>query len=492
MVAARLSPLASQPRLLLAVAAIAAVVWVPLVATEPAAAFALPFAAVAVAALVRLDPRYPIAAVLAFIPVQELVVGYTSGPALFAARYGPELVLDLLALVVVATSSRRIWQRLGPAAVPLVALLSFWALTGVWNAVAPSTVLVGLRSELRFLPLVVLPLVSRRPLADARLYGRVLVYSGAVQAVIALAELAGGERVRSALAPRYEIVFGGVSLGKSGPPLDTVFGTFGNRNLLGIFLALAWIVLAAAGSRGLGIRPRAAVLLGWLIVGGVVASGSREGALALLVGLAVIGAARWGRSFARLGLAAAAGLVVVGLWLAPVGDPGLSLLDSASIHERWRAVFTPVAWSPDTNFRLRLLVENTKLTAAEEPFFGFGIGTASDPRRLANFTSPVYRSFPGLERAVLPFLSDGNWAILVLEVGFVGLALLALVLLALVQLGLEVRERHWSGLALAAVVPAVLLLGLFTSVLQQRPASALLWLLGGLVLAVRSAALSPS
>ena len=483
--AARVAPLVAQPRGLLVAAAVASVAFVPLTLRAPMLALALPAGVLALVAVARLDPRYAIAGVLAFLPVQELVVSHAPGPAALAVRYGPELVLDVLLLVVVARRPAEIWRRLGPIALPLGALLAFWILTALWNALPASTAVVGLRSELRFLPLLVLPLVARHPRRDARLYAQVIVFSAAAQAVVALVELVGGPGVRSALAPRYDLVLGGVSVGKAGPPLDSIFGTFGNRNLLGLFLALAWIILAAAGSREVGLRPRVGLAVGWLIVVAVVGSASREGAIALAVGAGVVGIVRWGRSLVRMALFASAAFVLAGLWLAPVA-PSASLIDSGSVFQRWQSVFTPVAWQPDTNFRLRLLINNAKLAASDAPLFGYGIGTATDPRLLADFSSPVYRSFPGLERAVLPFLSDGNWAILVIEAGFTGLALLALLLSALIALGLATRDLHWAGLALAAVVPAVLVLGFFTSALQQRPASAVLWLLVGLTLAVRS------
>lgn len=460
--------------------ALLALLWGHFALARPALALGIPFGVLAAIVLMRINGRYIVAGLIVFLPIQELALTHAHGVGVILIRYGPELIVDGAAVVLLATYFRIIRDRLGQLALPLGLVLMFWTLTAVWNAVSASTALIGLRGELRFLPLAIFPLVSRTPFRDARLYGGVLVIVGAFQGVVALVEFVGGTRVRELLAPQYEIVLGGVSVGQAGPPLAHVFGTFGHRNLLGVFLALAWIVLAAAGGRRLGFPPRVGVSLGVILVAGVVVSASREGALALMLGMFTVALMRFGRSVGRAAIVGVSAVAVIGLWTAPESEWSGRLLDANPIVTRWQALFTSAAWSPETNFRLRLLLENADLTEAERPIFGFGIGTMTDPRLLADYSSPVYRNFPGMESAVRPFLSDGNWAILVLEVGFVGTALLALLFAALMRFGLAARHYGWPPVALVATVPAIIALGFFTSVLQQRPASAVLWLLVGL------------
>jgi hypothetical protein len=461
-----------------AAAAAAAAVGAAVAVDRPALALALPAAVIAFVLLTWVDPRVLVCGVLLFLPVQDLVLTHATGPLIPLVRYGPELVLDLYLLGILLARGPSVLRRLGPVAVPLGALLMFWVVGGVWNRSGVEEILVGIRAEVRFLPLLVIPFLASDVRSDARLYARCIVGAASLQALVAVAEFLGGVPVRRAFAPQYDISIAGIDVGKASPPLEHIFGTFAQRNLLGVFLALAWLVVAAAGARGLGISRRAAFAVGTLLVIGVGLSGSREGALALGAGALVIAAMRFGSALLRPFAVALAALALVGFATVPEGSTAAQFVDSNSLTQRWQALFSGAVWSPDTNFRLKLLEENAKLAAADEPVFGFGIGTASDPRLISNFTSPVYRSFPGLEKAVQPFVSDGNWAILVAETGFVGLALLAVLLLALVRLGLS--TPHWSGGALVATVAAVAVLGFFASVLQQRPTSAILWLLAGL------------
>jgi hypothetical protein len=481
--AVRLSAPAKQPEgfALAACAAAAAVgAWVSV--DRPVVALVLPVVVIGFVVLTWTDPRLLVCGVLVFLPVQDLVLSHVGGPLIPLVRYGPELVVDAFVLGVLMTRGPALLRRLGAVGTPLAALLAFWIVGGIWNGVGSEEVLIGIRAELRFLPLLVIPFLSTDVRSDARLYGRWIVAAATLQSLIAGVEFLGGVGVRRVLAPQYDISIGGVSVGKASPPLDHIFGTFAQRNLLGVFLALSWFIVAAAGAKGLGISRPAAFGIGALLVVGVGLSASREGALALGAGAVVIAGVRFGGLVLRPLALAVAALALIGFASVPDGGPAAQFVDSNSLTHRWQALFTGAAWSPDTNFRLRLLEENAKLAASDEPVFGFGIGTASDPRRIANHSSPVYRSFPGLEKAVEPFVSDGNWAILVAETGFVGLALLAVLLLALGRLGISIVD--WPGAALAATVAAVTVIGFFASVLQQRPASAILWLLAGLAAAV--------
>jgi len=458
-----------------------AAAWTAVALTQPAAAIVLPLVAVAIVALLRVEPRYLAAGAIVVLPLQDVLMAHLAGPPLLIVRYAPEMLLTVLAVLLLVTHWRRIVTRLGPVATALALALSFWALTGLANAVSLDTMLVGFRSEFRFLPLAFLPLLSKEPFRDARLYARILVLLGAAEAALAVVQFVGGEGVRAAFAPTYTIRAGDVTVGEGLPSLDHPFGTFAHRNLLGVYLALTWVVLAAAGARGLGWPRRAVRVVGTLLVVGAVVSASRSGAIALVVGAAVVAVVRVRRDIVKLAALGFALLVLAGLWSAPTGPAAINALDATSLLSRWSVLFTPVAWSPDSSFRVRLALENSKLVVHERPMFGFGIGTASDPRLVSRLTSPVYRSFPGLERAVQPFVSDGNWAVLILEVGFVGVALLALLFLVLLRLGASVD--HWSGLALMAVVTAIVVLGFFSPVLQERAPSATLWLLVGVAAA---------
>lgn len=420
-----------------------------------------------------------------WLPVEDLVLSHIHGAPLLAARYGPEVVIDLIAVGLLFTRFPVILDRLGKLVFPFAALIGVWLATWVWNSLSASTAIIGFRSELRFLPLILLPLLSRDLTRDARLYGRILVFMGTAEALLALAEYVGGPRIRAVFAPQYEIVLNGVSVAKAGAPLSDIFGTFAHRNLLGIFLAFAWMILAAAGSQQLGLSRRAGLLMGWTIVIGVFVSGSREGAIALVLAGIVIGRVRFRLPLARLAAFAAASTASVVLLTAPTVSSKTYLAPS-SLTERWRVLLAPSVWkaNPDDNFRLYFLMANGRQILKDSPFFGFGIGSASDSRLLRDGTSSAYKSFTGFDQAYIQnFIYDGNWAILILEVGLGGMAALGVVFVSLARVGASVMERHWAGLVLIGMVVAVIALGFFTSVLQERPSGAILWVMAGLAAA---------
>jgi hypothetical protein len=466
-----------------------------LAASSPGLALALPLTVPVVFLLVRTHPRYVVAALLAYLPFQDLVVSRLGGAPVLAARYLPELaVYVVVAALVLRVPARRVLDRLGPLTIPLGLVVAFWLLTAVWNATSPSTALIGFRSELRFLPLLLVPLLTTTLGRDLRLYGRTLLAVGAFQSLLAVAQVVGGRPVRELFAPQYELIVGGLTAGLAGPDLDTIFGTFAHRNGLGIFLALVWTLYAAAGSRWFGLSPRSGLALGSLLVLGAFLSGSRAGGVMLIVSAILVGRIRFRWPLGRVALLGAIAVAVTGFFLAPyqeratIDDRGerLVFLHPSSPLDRWRTVFTREAWSATyyTNFRLYYLAESAGLVAERSPVFGFGIGSVSDPRRIADGTTPAALTLAGQRAIDEGFVWDGGWTLLLMEVGYGGLAALALLFLVLYRLGGSIARAHWTGLALMSLVASVTLLGFLAPIFQQRLPMAIFWLVAGAAAAV--------
>src|SRR5207249_916260 len=109
--------------------------------------------------------------------------------------------------------------------------------------------LIGFRSELRFVPALLLVLVGTKSERDVRLWARVAVIAAAAQALIAWLEFFGGAAVRAVFSPNWSITLGGINVASASiSPIGRAFGTFSNHNELGIFLVAGWTILAAAGS----------------------------------------------------------------------------------------------------------------------------------------------------------------------------------------------------------------------------------------------------
>lgn len=436
------------------------------------------------AVLTRIHPRYLIAAFLVYLPFEGFVLKYVPASDVAFVRYGPEILFDFVAIVLLLVKVDLVAAKLRWVGGVLVAVMAAWIGTAIINGVSVSTTLIGLRGEFRFLPLMVLPLVSQTLRADLRLWGRVLVIGGVIQSIIVYMEWLGGTSVRAFFSPQYSIVINGIAVASSGAPrLDTVFGTFGNYNALGIFLVLAWAVLAAAGASELGFSRRRAVTAALLIVAAVILSGSRESLVVFLLIAVIVGRARYRLPLKLVGVVTVVAVVVL-VFAAP--QQAQALQPGSRVVSRWEALLNPSQWHANYqgNFRLFFLTSQLSLVRQQSPIWGFGLGTVQDRRTLSSGTSPLYRSFAGQRAASFSYLYDGNWALILLETGFLGLGALGGLVVVLAVAGIRAAQRHWCGLALFATISATVVLGFFAPVLQLRHVGAILWLLAGATVAV--------
>jgi hypothetical protein len=454
----------------------------------PSAALALVLVVFAAIALPRMRPQHFLAAVIVYMPFENQALTYA--PASWApfVRYAPEALIDLAVLLIVFGNLNRVFTGLGRLRWPLAFLVAVWTASAIWGGIALTTAFIGFRSELRFLPVLFVALLSKRPTADGRLFARAIIFAGAIEALIIGAQAIAGTPARDAFAPDWTIEINGVAFADAGfTKPDTNFGTFSNYNAAGTFLVCAWILLAAAGSRRLGFSPRLGFLLGTGIAAAVLVSGSRESGLALAVAAVVVAHVRFRKWVSTMVVLAAVATLIGGplLMAARYGIPD-GEVNGRSLVDRWAYVMSPKAWSTNyhDNFRLFLLRENSQLVADTSPVVGFGVGSVSDKRTTVDGSNPLYRTWAGRRALAFGYLYDGNWGLLIMEVGFLGVFALCLLFLALFRIAIQLARDHWLGLALLAQLAVILVLGFFAPVLQLRLPTAILWLTAGLCLAI--------
>ena len=454
----------------------------------PAAALALVLVVFAALFLPRFRPEHLLAAVLAYLPFENQVLTYAPENATPFIRYAPEILIDLAVLLIVFGNLDRVLTGLGKLRWPLALLFSTWLASAVWAGVSLTTASIGFRSELRFLPLLFVAVLSRKPDADARLYGRTLVFVALIESAIIGAQAIFGAPARDAFAPQWSIEINGISFADGGlSKPNTNFGTFSNYNAAGAFLLCAWIILAAAGSRRLGFPNRVGLALGSVIAIAILASGSREAGLGLGIAAVIIAHVRF-RQWVSTAVVLGTALLILGgpiLAAAHYGIPE-GEVNGRSLTTRWAYVMSPEAWSTDyhDNFRLFLLKQNTDLVAQTSPALGFGIGSVSDKRTIADGSNPLYRTWAGRRALTFSYLYDGNWGLILMEVGFVGVVALAWFFFGLFRVALQLLRTHWLGVALLAQLAVVLALGFFAPIMQLRIPTATLWLTAGLSLAL--------
>ena len=282
----------------------------------PAAAIALILAVFAAIALPRVRPQHVLVAIVVYMPFENQVLTYAPAGWTPFIRYAPEALIDLAVILVVMGNLERVWTGLGRLRWPLALLLTSWLGSVIWSGIAPATVFIGLRSELRFLPLLLVAVLSRNPDRDARLYGRALAIVGTVEAAIISVQAIAGAPARDAFAPDWTIQINGVSFADAGfSHPDTNFGTFSNYNAAGAFLVFAWILVAAAGSKRLGLPARVGFFMGCAMATGIALSGSREAGVALAVAAVIIAHVRFRRWVASAVVFATVTALLAGPWV---------------------------------------------------------------------------------------------------------------------------------------------------------------------------------
>lgn len=463
-----------------------------LVLARPVALIAI-VVLIAVLVASNLSPRILIGGLIIYLTFEELVLTHVPSADVAYVRYAPEALLDLVAAILLITRANDVVARVGRGWVVMAVLLTSWVASAALNAVPLSTAAIGLRSELRFLPLGVIALLSSNAARDALRVARVIVFCATAEAVIGLAEAVGGAGVRAAFRPNWHIDLGGITFAQ-GRVQDRgiAFGTFSSHNSLGILLAFAWLVAIAAGAERLNLSSR--MYYGCLALIGTASlvSGSRQAVLAILLASLIVARIRLKFPVIRVAAITLVVLVILGPAIAAVGRAAPSgAISYGSVSRRWEAVVSPATWRADqySNFRLYLLKSDVS-AAMQSPVVGFGLGTVSDQRWLADGRNAIYRTAAGSRAAAFSYVYDGNWALLVLEVGFLGTAAMLLLFYATARLGAGLKE-HWLGCFLIGAAFMIPFLGFFAPIMQLRLPSAVFWALLGLALAYRHDLMPP-
>ena len=440
-------------------------------------------AAVVAVAVTQVSTAMLVCALIAYLPFEGVATSHLPASAVVWVRYAPEAIAAAIALVLVIANAGRLRELRGRYALLVGGTLLVWAASGVANGVSASTYLLGVRAELRYLPLLALLALSVTPRRDARLLATTVVASTLVQTVLALAELVGGAAVHHLLAQSYAVSVGGLTVTHSSVEHATaVTGSLRTYNELAAFLVAGWAILALAGEHV--ALPRRLVTAGLVAIPlAVLATGSREGAAFMLVVAAITARRRFGVPVIRIAAVAGALLVVSLPWWAPTGTPTNHQAGLVSrVATRWSVVLQPSTWSGQygsRNFRLFLARDQVSSVAGHSPLLGWGTGTIDDPRTLASGANPLLRTAAGRLAVVSNFAFDGSWLLILVQSGLLGLACMLSLVAGVAMVGSSISGWHWLGPVLVAMSAGVIVLGLFAPVLQQHTLSAEYWALGG-------------
>ena len=416
---------------------------------------------------------------VAYQPFEALALSYLPTNLVAVARYGPELILWPLAAVALTQLTFASRRELRPVLVALTFVVAVAVLAAVASEISIGRALIGLRAELRYIPLVaIVPWAF--PGGDRGRVARYIVYSGLAEAIIGLGASLAGPGAMRAIAPSVSVSIDGTEFAPAALFREgTIAGTLNNYNHFGIVLGVALTVAIAAGPIRLGMRREVWATTLAIFGIGIVASGSRESVIAVVIALAVL-AWRAGRRLAVYLLVVTAVAIAAAL---PAANT-IANVDSRNLVQRWSALLDPRALQADqtSNFRLALLTDEVHLALKHGPLLGTGPGSVVDRRTQDEGTNPLFETVTGRTAIRFNFLYDGNWGLLVLEFGFLGLAAFVWLLIASFRVALTRDRREWAANALVALVPMLVVLGFFSAILQQRQFTAAFFVVLGLAL----------
>lgn len=451
------------------------------IVADPRLTLGAAMAGFALAAVVLLPSRVVVAGFLVYLPFEAWIVGFLPGSVSSVARYGPE-ALGVVMLIVALSSTRIEANRWRDLLGALAAVVVVWGIAALHAGISPTTAVVGYRSELRWVPLALVVALTHDHAGDTRWYGRAVVAAATIQSVIAVSEWIGGAPVSAFFSPDYSIVIGGLSVSSASQHVHSIFGTFENHNAFATYLVFAWVVLVALGWRRLGIRRDVQLMLAVLIPFVIVITGSREAALALVLAALIVGRVRFRLPSLRLALLLGAAALALGT--AYTTTTTLDKDTRGQLGTRWAVIFNPETYSSTTgqNFRLSLLFQELGLAARHSPLVGYGIGSVVDPRSVPDGSNPLYRIPAGVEAIRFRYIFDGNWGLLAVETGFLGVAAVVILLAAIGRVGMRSANEP-AGVVVYCLVGCVVLLGFFECILQDAPSTLVWWVFVGVAIA---------
>src|SRR3954468_2678088 len=137
-----------------ATALLAGAVGAGTVVMGPAAPAAAIGATVAGLLILRFGVATLICVFVAYHPFEPLVLSHLPSGLVPATRYGPELLLWLLAAVALARLGEHSLRALQPILLALLLIVGIAVLAAIASDVGAGRAIIGLRGELRYAPLV--------------------------------------------------------------------------------------------------------------------------------------------------------------------------------------------------------------------------------------------------------------------------------------------------------------------------------------------------
>lgn len=429
-----------------------------------------------------------------YLPFESLVLKFIPDEVYVFARYGSELLIYLVVLVVLLRmlSGKKRYQRT-PFDLPFVLFVISLIASALVNLVEPTTAILGLRQILRFMLVFFLVVQIAPSKAFVQKLTRVMFGIVIFQSVLGLGQAIIGEPLDQFLLPSEERTLGSITLTEGveqfWDPGSRVFATLGRYDRFGNFLYL--FLLIASGILFTKQLHRKYPWIIWLFILGVstlVLTYSRSSWFAFLLGFLFIGLVLKRDRRVLAGLAA---FIAAFIFLLTTSGLNVGLLTESpgqTLSERFYETFSLARWRGEYYGLGRVFwyIHTPQDVIAASPIFGFGPGQFGGGVVAALHNTKVYEGL-GLPFGVFGTEGyiDNNWFSLWGEAGTLGIVFYLWLYLGLFVYALQKARGHKDPFvrALAMGMCAILIamgLNAFTStIFEIRTSAYYLWLYAG-------------
>jgi len=459
--------------------------------------------------LTFLRPHLTLGFLAIYLPFESLILKFIPDEVYVFARYGSELLIYLVALVVIVRLlSGKHRYRQTPFDLPFALFVVVLLASALVNLVSPTIAILGLRQIFRFM--IVFFLVVQ--IAPSKTFIKNLTWTmfGVVvfQCLLGIMQAILGEPLDQFLLPSEARTYGTLTL-TSGveqfwDPGSRIFATLGRYDRLGNFLYLFLLIASAIlFTKKLYLKYPWVI---WLFIVGVpalVLTYSRSSWFAFLLGFLFIGLIV---KHDRRVLAGFAALVVFLTLVLAGSGLNVSLITESpgqSLSERFFESFSLARWRGEYYGlgRTFWFIETPRQVIAASPILGFGPGQYGGGAVAALHNTKVYEELGlpfgvfGTEGAI-----DNNWFSLWGESGTLGMVFYLWFYFGLFFYALNTARTHKDpfvqalALAVGAMLIAVAFNALTSTLLEIRTSAYYLWLYAGFlyVLAQEDSVRSPS
>ena len=196
------------------------------------------------------EPMWTVSFLALWWPLEPFILKFIPDDIYVFARYGSEMLVYLLVVVVLfGVWTKKYHRRSTPADLPFLLFVGILIVSTILNALPIGTAFLGARQILRFVILFFV-IVLRYPRRYwIRRVLAVMLVMAALQAVLGIGQTLAGSSFDSLLLPSERKTFGDIQLTEGTvqfwDPGQRVFGTMGRYDRLGTFLALALLIAVA-------------------------------------------------------------------------------------------------------------------------------------------------------------------------------------------------------------------------------------------------------